>query len=228
MSIALCSAMCEALLKTLAIFPEACYNNRENGKLGKERLMDNNLAYQEERRVELIGGKVVMMSPRPSVNHNRVASNIFWLFENYLRKKKCTPFSDGTDLYLTEEDRFIPDVMIVCDPDKIKANGVHGAPDLVAEVLSPSTMWNDRTRKKDVYAQCGVREYWLVNPVDKSVEQYLLDNGQFVLHGVYAQHPDWQLQQMTDEERAAVVTRFRCSLFDDLDIPLEDIFYRTF
>ncbi len=190
--------------------------------------MSDNLAYQEERREELIGGKVVAMSPRPSFNHNRVAFNIAVLFDNYLKGKKCTPFSDGTDLYLTEDDRFIPDVMIVCDPDKIKSDGVHGAPDLVVEVLSPGTMRNDKTRKKDVYARCGVREYWLVSPDEKSVEVYRTDGTEFVLHDIYALHLDWQLAQMSEEERAAVVTSFKCSLFDDLDISLEDIFYRTF
>jgi len=190
--------------------------------------MSENLAYQEERREELIGGKVVAMSPRPSVNHNRVAFNIAFLFERYLRGKKCTPFADGTDLYLTEEEQYIPDFMVVCDPDKIKSDGIHGAPDLVVEVLSPSTTRNDKTHKKDVYARCGVREYWLVEPEGKSIEVYRLDGAGFVLHDIYTVHPDWQLAQMSEEERAAVVTHFKCSLFDDLDISLDDIFYRTF
>lgn len=190
--------------------------------------MGENLAYQEERREELINGKVVAMSPRPSVNHNRVASNIFWLFENYLRNRKCTAFADGTDVYLAEDDRFIPDVMIVCDPDKIKSDGVHGAPDLVVEVLSPGTMRNDRTHKKDMYARCGVREYWLVSPDEKSVEVYRTDGTEFILHDVYVLHPGWMLAKMSDEERAAVETHFKCGLFDDLEISLEDIFHRTF
>jgi len=188
----------------------------------------NNLAYQEERREELIDGKVVAMSPRPSFNHNRVALNIAVLFDNYLRGKKCTPIADGMDLYLNGENQFVPDFMVVCDPDKIRPDGVHGAPDLVVEVLSPSTVRNDRTYKKDVYARCGVREYWLVSPGDKSVEVYRLDGAEFVLHDIYALHPDWQLAQMSEEERAAVVTHFKCSLFEELDISLEDIFYRTF
>jgi len=190
--------------------------------------MSENLAYREDRREELIDGKVVAMSPRPSVNHNRVASNIFWLFENYLRGQKCTPFADGTDLYLTEEEQYIPDFMVVCDPDKIKSDGVHGAPDLVAEVLSPGTAKNDKTHKKDVYARCGVREYWIVSPEEKSIEIYRLDGTGYVLHDVFALHPDWQLAQMSEEERAALVTHFKCGLFDDLDISLEDVFYRTF
>ena len=133
--------------------------------------MSGNLAYQEERREELIGGKVVMMSPRPRWNHMSVAGNIYNIFSNYLRGKKCTPIQDGFDLYLDDENRFVPDFMVVCDPEKIKSDGVHGAPDLVVEVLSPSTMRDDKTRKKDAYARCGVREYWLVDPV--SMEQNL-------------------------------------------------------
>lgn len=190
--------------------------------------MSNNLAYQEERREELIGGKVFMISPRPSVNHNRVAGSIYNLFSNYLRWRKCEPFADGTDLYLTEDNRFIPDVMIVCDPDKIKSNGIHGAPDLVVEVLSPSTMRNDRGVKKETYAHCGVKEYWLVSPGDRSVEVYRTNGSEFVFHDSYALHSDWELEQMSEEERANLETHFKCSLFDDLDISLEDIFYRTF
>ena len=188
--------------------------------------MSGNLAYQEEQREELINGRVVAMSPRPSVNHNRVASNIFWVFESYLRKKKCTPFADGTDLYLTEKDVFVPDMMVVCDCDKIKGDGVYGAPDLVAEVLSPSTANKDRGYKKDLYAKCGVHEYWIVNPADQSVEVYLSDGNEFVFDHVYTVHPDWMLAKMSEAERAAVITQFKCSLYDDLDISLDDIFNR--
>jgi len=189
--------------------------------------MSGNLAYQEDRREELIGGKIVMMAPATS-NHNRIAGNIFSLFHHYLKGKKCEPFGDGENVYLTDADRFVPDFTVVCDPDKVKKDGIHGAPDLVVEVLSPSTMRNDKTHKKDVYAKCGVREYWLIHPEDKSVEVYRTDGTEFVLHDVYALHPDWMLAKMSEEDRAAVVTHFKCCLFDDLDISLEDIFYRTF
>ena len=110
--------------------------------------MGENPAYRDDRRQELINGEIVMMSPRPSWNHNRVAFNFAHIFEKYLYGKKCTSIADGMDLYLTEENQFIPDFMVVCDPDKIKPDGVHGAPDLVVEVLSPSTMRNDKTSKK--------------------------------------------------------------------------------
>lgn len=187
--------------------------------------MSDNLAFQDETWEELINGQVVAMSPRPRYNHNHIASNIFVIFRNFLRGRKCTPIMDGTDLFLTDKDHFVPDVMVVCDRDKIKSDGVYGAPDLVVEVLSPSTVMNDRKHKKAVYERCGVREYWIVSPEARSVEQHLLEDGKLVLNAVYAVEPDYMLAKMTEAERAALVTHFKCSLFDDLDIQLEDIFY---
>ena len=189
--------------------------------------MSKNLAYQEERREELIGGKVVMMSPA-SVGHTYVAGNIFNIFKNHLKGKKCIPFGDGILVRLTDEDKFVPDVMVVCDHSKIKPNGIYGAPDMVVEVLSPSTAKNDRGRKMEVYAKCGVREYWIVSPGEQSIEVYRSEGSAFALYDIYIKRPDWELEEMSDEEKAAVVTHFKCSLFDDLDISLDDIFYRTF
>ena len=186
--------------------------------------MNENLAYQEEPWEELIDGKIVAMSPRPMFNHNLIAGNLYALFWNYLRGHTCTPIMDGTDLYLTEKDRFVPDMMVVCDRSKIKENGVYGAPDLVVEVLSHSTAKRDKTYKKDVYAKCGVREYWLVSPAEKSVEVYLLKEGSLELHEIYSIFPDALLEKMTEEERAAIPTKFKCSLYDDFEIALEDIF----
>ena len=182
---------------------------------------------QETVWEELIGGKPVSMSPRPTTEHTRVSGNIYNLFANYLKGRQCEPFPDGVEVYLSDEDRFIPDGMVVCDPDKIRRDGVHGAPDLVVEVLSPGTARYDRGRKKDVYEKSGVKEYWIVSPAEKTVEQYLLEDGAFRLHEVYAVYPDWMLERMKQEERDAVVTVFRCSLYDDLDIRLEDVFYRV-
>lgn len=184
--------------------------------------MNTNLAYAYDCREELINGKVVAMSPAAS-NHNRIAGDIYGIFWSYLRGKKCEPFGDGEAVYLTEVDHFIPDFMVVCDPDKVKSNGVNGAPDLVVEVLSPGTTKNDRGRKMDVYGQCGVREYWIVIPNEKTVEQYIQDNGRLVLHDVYFIPPDYT----PEKELAEIAKEFQCSLFDDLTIRLEDIFERV-
>lgn len=189
--------------------------------------MDTNLAYQDDawakRREELISGKVVMMAPASS-NHNRIAGNIFSLFHHYLKGQKCVPFGDNEKVFLTDTDHYVPDFMIVCDRDKIKPNGVHGAPDLVVEILSPGTAKNDRTRKKEIYEMCCVPEYWLVSPGERSIEVYWLENNSYVLHDIYTLPPDWALETMKDEEKAALVTEFRCRLYDDLTIRLEDIF----
>lgn len=186
--------------------------------------MNSNLAYQEEPREELIGGKVVAMSPRPAFNHNRVAENIDFMFRSFLKGKTCVPLGDGYDLFLSEDHHFIPDFMVVCDRDKIRRDGVHGAPDLVVEVLSPTTARNDKTVKKAAYAKSGVREYWIVDPEGKSIEIYLNQDGDFVLHDVHALIPDWMLAKMTVEELAEVVTQFRCSLYEDLEISIADVF----
>ena len=122
---------------------------------------------------------------------------------------------------------FVPDGRVVCDPEKIHSDGVYGAPDLVVEVLSPSTAAKDRGRKRAVYERCGVKEYWLVSPEAKSIEQYLLQEGRFELAGVYSVFPDYMLKKMKPEELAAVPSTFRCSLFEDLDIVIEDVFERV-
>lgn len=186
--------------------------------------MNTNLAYQDYPAEELIGGKFVAMSPSPAINHNRVIGNIYRIFAHYLNGRRCEPFADGVDVYLTEEDRFIPDMMVVCDPDKVKADGVYGAPDLVVEVLSPSTAKNDKWYKKNAYEASGVPEYWIVNPADCSIEVYRLQNGGYVLDNLYTYYRQAEWDDLTEEERARLVTEFKCHLYDDFTIRLEDIF----
>jgi len=180
-----------------------------------------------EIREELIDGKTVMMSPSPGINHNFAASRIFSIFDTYLEGKKCVPFADGTDLYLSEGNRFIPDCMIVCDTDKLKDSGVYGAPDLVVEVLSPNTSRNDFGRKMDAYEKAGVLEYWIVSPSAKQIDVYLLEDGRFSLDNTYRLYSEQQLARMTEEDRAEVKNEFKCSLFDDLSFSLKRIFERV-
>lgn len=91
-------------------------------------------------------------------------------------------------------------------------------------MLSPGTAKRDKGSKKDAYASAGVRAYWSVSPGEKSVELYLLRDGNYKLHAVHTLYPAWMLGQMTEEERAEAPDHFQCSLFDDLDIALADIF----
>lgn len=197
-----------------------------NGK-GAVYMMNGNLAYQAQQREELIGGKFIAMSPA-TPRHNFIAGNIFNLFKNYLKGKPCVPFHDGTEVRLGKQDRFIPDFMVVCDRDKIKSQYIQGNPDLVVEVLSPSTAKNDRWYKKNAYEANGVPEYWLVDPAGKSIEVYLLADGQYRLENIYYFYTEEEIAEMDEEEKAALVTSFHCHLYDDLDISLADIFEDLF
>lgn len=104
-----------------------------------------------KQRYEIIDGKIIMMSPRPVVNHNTIIVNLSIIFGNYLDGKKCINLSDGVDMHLDENNTVIPDSMIICNRDIIKRDGIYGAPDLIVEVLSLSTARRDRSVKKNLY-----------------------------------------------------------------------------
>lgn len=182
--------------------------------------MSANLAYQEDPREELLHGEIYVMSS-PSINHSRVASNIYYIFRSHLKQNTCEAFADGVDVYLTENDRVIPDAMIVCNKDTIHPDGIHGAPDLMVEVLSPSTAKNDRGYKRDLYEKSGVKEYWIADTKSRSIESYLLTDGKYRLGGVYQLPAD----DMTERERESCTDTVPVSLCHGFTIPLEDIFY---
>ena len=188
--------------------------------------MDTALAYQEdyepEERYELINGKVCMMA-RPTMDHVQIQGNIFNVFKNYLKGKRCRPFDDG-DVFLSKKDNFVPDVMIICNPEIIKKKGIFGAPDLVVEILSPSTANKDRGLKFKTYEKFGVKEYWIVSPEAKTVEVYLLNEGKLEFNYSYLIYPDYEWESLTEEEKAEVKMEIKVSLYDDFYVKLEDIF----
>ena len=187
--------------------------------------MNEALAYRDEPRAEKIAGKTVLMSPSPAVEHNRIAGNIYSIFRQFLKgKKRCEPFFDGVDVYLDDDNIFIPDVMIVCDRNKIRPNGIYGAPDLVVEILSPSTLTRDRSVKKAVYERTGVREYWIVDPLAKSVEVYHWREGRLELDHAYIVYPDWEWERMTEEEKEAARLSVKVSRYDHLEVDVREIF----
>lgn len=189
-------------------------------------MQHGNLGWEDDHGEELIGGELVAR-PHTTLNHSRIVGNLYCISGDYLDAKSGEAFIGSINLYLSENDRFVPDLVVVCDPTKIKINGVHGAPDLVAEVLSPSTCERDRTTKMDTYARAGVDEYWIIDPVDRSIEQYLLANASYTLRNVYRLYPDSELDSVSDKQKAGTRTYFRCHLFDDLDISVQQIFKRT-
>ena len=174
--------------------------------------------------METIDGKVCMMSPRPFIAHNIIIANLTTIFGNYLKGKPCMVFADGVDVHLDEKNVFVPDVMIVCNHDIIKPNALYGAPDLVVEVLSPSTAMRDRGPKMKAYAKASVKEYWIVTAGTRSVEVYLNQGGQFELDHVYEDFTELEWQSMDKDEQAATRQYIKVSLYDDLLVDIKEVF----
>lgn len=146
------------------------------------------MTWDEGERWELIDGYPMMMSS-PAPRHSDVSGEIYRQIANYLLGKKCKAYHSNVDvrLFEAEGDRpedvttvVIPDVMIVCDLSKLDRVGYKGAPDMVVEVLSPSSLRHDRITKFNLYLRAGVREYWLVDPDNKSVQVFLLEDGRYI------------------------------------------------
>ena len=173
---------------------------------------------------ELINGEAYMMA-RQSVKHMRIEGNIFGRFDRFLRGKKCTALFE-VDVHLGEGDDVIPDVMIVCNPDIITDRRVEGTPDLIVEVLSKSTGKKDRREKLETYAKYGVKEYWIVDPLNKSVEVYLQYEGRLVLARIHYCYSDKELSYMNDKEKSAAETQnsIKISLYDDFIVDVRDVF----
>jgi Uma2 family endonuclease len=130
--------------------------------------------WPEDERWEIIDGVAYDMSPAPSTRHQAVTGKIFSRLERQLSGKRCTPFIAPTDVRLSETDVVQPDILVVCDPAKITASHIEGAPDLAVEVLSPSTSPKDLREKKRLYQRAGVREYLVVDPLELYVQRFSL------------------------------------------------------
>ena len=183
------------------------------------------MAYDERLEnpvYELINGVEVMLA-RPSTNHDIIQQNLSRIIGNYLRGKRCRLFGE-VDVYLDEQNHYIPDLMIVCDRNKIKGNGIHGAPDLIVEILSPRTSKDDFGTKKDIYEKHGVKEYWIISPKEKSIMVYLLEEGKFELDNVYNILEDWEEEALNEQEKAEHKLKLKVSLYDDLEIDVEEVF----
>lgn len=174
------------------------------------------LTWPENERWEIVDG-VPYMQAAPSPIHQEVLNNINVQFYNYLVGKPCkvylAPFCVrlGDDAEQKHEDIkrvFEPDISIVCDKSKIDEKGCMGAPELIVEVLSPSSVRMDRVEKFNSYEEAGVKEYWLVEPQGKIVSVFVLQgNNRYGRPEIY-----------TEDEKIAV------SIFPDLVVDLSTVF----
>jgi Uma2 family endonuclease len=143
------------------------------------------LSWDDAERYELIDGEACMMAP-PSRPHQKISMALSTRIHNYLEGKPCevyaAPFAVRLNPAEDESDDTVvePDIVVVCDPSKLDDRGCNGAPDLVIEILSPSTSRYDRIVKFQKYREAGVREYWIVDPDEKILTAYILKNGEYV------------------------------------------------
>ena len=151
----------------------------------------------EEERYELQDGVLIPVRD-VSYAHSRIRNNLVALLGTFLMGKTCCLLGPDFPVYLfygredvpEEYSRPVcPDIMVVCDRDKLDAESCKGAPDFVIEILSPSNRPNDEDRKFDLYERAGVQEYWMVSPTVKHVHVYLHDGDRFsnVVH-LYREH----------------------------------------
>jgi len=176
------------------------------------------LTWLDDKRRELIDGFIHIMSA-PWRRHAGISSTLVFRIRTFIEKKKgkCKVYYAPFDVRLplhgsTEDDKIYdvvqPDICVICDMSKLDDRGCIGAPDLVVEVLSPSTLKYDWNYKFNLYEKAGVREYWIVDPKAKTVSVFLLQpNGVYDLGTVY------------EEKQKAPVY-----ILEGLEIDLEQVF----
>ena len=144
-------------------------------------------SWPDDARYELIDGVAYAMGPAPVRRHQGILGELFRQVANVLEGSPCRPYIAPFDVRLPkagEDDNEVdtvvqPDLVVVCDRSKLDDKGCRGAPDWVVEVLSPSTAGHDQILKRALYQRVGVREYWLVHPVDRIVTIYTLKDGTY-------------------------------------------------
>ena len=143
------------------------------------------LEWEGPERYQLLNGEAFMMAS-PSVTHQALLMELSAQFSNWLKGKPCRVFAAPLDVRLfPEEDNsddtvVQPDLLVVCDKDKIAKSSVNGPPDLVIEILSPSNTHGEQFYKFQYYLEAGVREYWVIEPEEKRVQVHIYENGHFL------------------------------------------------
>jgi len=179
------------------------------------------LQWLDEKRRELLNGIVHLMTPAPSRIHQEVSGKLFYLFFSFFveqNRNRCKVYCAPFDVRLpvsenNTEDKDIvtvvqPDITVVCDPSKLDDKGCLGAPNLIVEIVSPATSKKDMHDKFYIYERAGIKEYWIVNPNDRNISVFVLnEQGKYQLQGMYA--GDMAIKP---------------TIFDNLNINLKDIF----
>ncbi len=143
----------------------------------------------EGERYELLDGELIM-PPAPSIGHQRIDTSLGSLLHTFVKKMGLGEvFHAPTDVVFTDTNVVQPDILYVSNERShvITTDNIRGAPNLIVEILSPSTARYDRTLKRTLYARHGVGEYWLADPHDKTVTVMLLGAGGFKVAAIYGE-----------------------------------------
>jgi len=146
----------------------------------------------DDKRYELIDGELLLI-PSPISYHQWISKNIAYEIEKFARETGAGMLFDAPcDVFLDNENVLQPDLLFISKERAcvIGRRNIQGAPDLVVEILSESTAYNDLMKKKRLYAKFGVREYWIVDPDGKTVEIRSLKNRAFVLDKTFCEKDD--------------------------------------
>ena len=142
------------------------------------------LTYDENERIEIIEGEIVSMSPAPSRIHQEVITEILFKIRQYIESNNgpCKVYAAPFDVILKNDDEDVtnsknivqPDISVICDKSKLTDKGCTGSPDMIVEIVSPFNPRNDYIKKLSLYEEFKVKEYWIVNPMEKNILVYTL------------------------------------------------------
>lgn len=141
------------------------------------------LSWTFPQRVELFRGKPYTLSPAPNRRHQTISGRLFAAMFGFFDNHACDVFSAPFDVRLpvSQKEGMVdtvvqPDICVVCDQSKLDKQGCNGAPDLVVEILSPGNSTREMNQKFELYQTAGVPEYWIVDPANRIVSVFVLDD----------------------------------------------------
>lgn len=137
------------------------------------------LTWPEDERWEIINGQAYAMTPAQSIKHQEISTRLLALLALFFQGSGCRPFHAPTDVVFDEQNVVQPDLLVVRDKGKITESCIKGAPDLIIEIISPSTAVKDKREKKALYEKFAVREYLIVYPAEELVERFEFSEGRY-------------------------------------------------
>ena len=157
-------------------------------------------------KCELLNG-LFEMSPAPRTMHQRIGARLFVDFFQFFDGTSCEVFQAPCDVKLGE-NIVQPDIFVVCDQSKITEIRCEGIPDLIVEILSPNNRKLDLNEKFKLYEKFGLQEYWIVDPDEEWVAQWVLRGDKFILKETYGKS-DIIVSQVFQELKVGLVKIFK-------------------